>query len=196
MRDFCQRTVNGNGCSANQTDIAGRAAGVNSAIVFRAAFDVFCDPHAAADGHGAVHAHAAGANKAGDVIAGDAAAIHGEASLRTIVGSHKYAATGAGDTVAGNAAAIHGETAGVFYPYAATVRVVVSGDAAAVHDEIAALMKIHAVSEILGSTCCCTVGDLAAVLTVGQSKGRAGCANSTNDFERIFVSIDRNAITA
>ena len=163
MRVFCQRAVNGNGCSANQTDIAGRAAGVNSAIVFRAAFDVVCDPHAAADGHGAVHAHAAGA-KAGGVIAGDAAAVHGEASLRTVLGRHIYAAAGAGDTVAGNAAAVHGEAAGVFYPYAATVRVVVSGDAAAVHGEAA--------DHIDAATYCVAafVGDLATPLAVGQGE--------------------------
>ena len=172
------RAVNGNGCSANQTDIAGRAAGVNSVIAFRAAVDVVCDPHAAADGHGAVHAHAAGA-KAGGVIAGDAAAVHGEASLRTIIGSHKYAAAGAGDTVAGNAAAVHGEAASVFYPYAAAVRVVVSGDAAAIHGEAA--------DHLDAATYCvaASVGDFTAPLAVGQDeidavaygdRTRTGCA--------------------
>ena len=163
MRAFCQRAVNGNGCSANQTDIAGRAAGVNPAIAFRAAFDVVCDPHAAADGHGAVHAHAAGA-KAGGVIAGDAAAVHSEASLRTVLGRHIYAAAGAGDTVAGNAAAVHGEAAGAFYPYAAAVRVVVSGDAAAIHGEAA--------DHLDAATYCvaASVGDLTAPLAVGQDE--------------------------
>ena len=178
MRAFCQRAVNGNGCSANQTDIAGRAAGVNSVIAFRAAVDVVCDPHAAADGHGAVHAHAAGA-KAGGVIAGDAAAVHGEASLRTVLGRHIYAAAGAGDTVAGNAAAVHGEAAGAFYPYAAAVRVVVSGDAAAIHGEAA--------DHLDAATYCvaASVGDFTAPLAVGQDeidavaygdRTRTGCA--------------------
>ena len=163
MRAFCQRAANGNGCSANQTDIAGRAAGVNSVIALRAAVDVVCDPYAAADGHGAVHAHAAGA-KAGGVIAGDAAAVHGEASLRTVLGRHIYAAAGAGDTVAGNAAAVHGEAAGIFYPYAAAVRGVVSGDAAAIHGEAA--------DHLDAATYCVAafVGDFTAPLAVGQGE--------------------------
>ena len=166
MRAFCQRAVNGNGCSANQTDIAGRAAGVNPVIAFRAAFDVVCDPHAAADAYGAVHAHAAAA-KAGGVIAGDAAAVHSKASLRTIIGNHIHAAAGAGDTVAGNAATAHGEAAGVFYPYAAAVRVVVSGDAAAVHGETADRTDAAAYCVAV------FVGDLAAPPAVGQCEAAA-----------------------
>ena len=76
LRAFCQRGVNGNSRSADQKDIAGRAAGVNSVIAFRAALDVACDPHAAADGHGAVHAHAPAGS--GGAISGDAAAVHDE----------------------------------------------------------------------------------------------------------------------
>ncbi len=79
-RAFCQRAVNGNGCSANQTDIAGRAAGVNSVIAFRAAVDVVCDPHAPLTVM-VPYTHTPPEPKLeGGVIAGNAAAVHGEAA--------------------------------------------------------------------------------------------------------------------
>ena len=78
--------------------------------------------------------------------------------------------------------------------YAAASSRIVAGDAAAVHDEIAALMKTHAVSEIFGSTCCCTVGDLAAVLTVGQGEGRRIAFHRSPDIKRISIIYNRNGV--
>ena len=55
-------------------------------------------------------------------------------------------------------------------------------------------MKTHAVSEIFGSTCCCTVGDLAAVLTVGQGEGRRIAFHRFPDIKRISIIYNRNGV--
>ena len=109
---------------------------------------------------------------------------------------HIHATTAPDGGVIGDAAAVHGKGAVIPHPYAAasprgviTAGSGVAGDAAAVHDEIAASMKTHAVSKERW-----IVGDPAAILTVGQGKGRRIAFRRFPDIKRISIIYNRNGV--
>ena len=155
----------------------------------------------AGHGEGAVaanmHPAAAAAAIAACAVAADLSAVH----IEFAAAPHIHTAAVPDGGVIGDAAAVHSKGAVIPHPYAAaspsgvfTAGSGVAGDAAAVHDEIAALMKTHAVSEIFNSTCCCTVGDLAAVLTVGHGEGRRIAFHRFPDIKRISIIYNRNGV--
>ena len=156
--------ADGNGFAAVQIEVFGLAAAAlfihAACAVQRALPPVIRDLHAAGNGHRVVDAGQFHAAAPDGVVAGDAAAAHGEAAA--IV--HKHAATAAPvgavarGVVAGDAAAAHGKAA-VVHIHAAAVAVggIAGDDRAAAHVE-RALVETHAAAVFGGAI----AGDLAA----------------------------------
>ena len=156
--------ADGDGFAAVQIEVFGLAAAAPfihaACAVQRALPPVIHDLHAAGNGHRVVDAGQFHAAAPDGVVAGDAAAAHGEAAA--IV--HKHAATAAPvgavarGVVAGDAAAAHGKAA-VVHIHAAAVGVggVAGDDRAAAHVE-RALVETHAAAVFGGAI----AGDLAA----------------------------------